>query len=65
MTELGKVEVGKEKEAIIQKFKEDIISLVVEGIEPKEVSNHIWKYNTDQYFPKVYEYIKKLAEAVD
>ena len=55
----------QEKEVTIKKFKESIISLMVEGIEPKDVSNYIWKHNTDKSFPKIYAYIKELAEDID
>ena len=55
----------QEKEVTIQKFKESIISLMIEGIEPQDVSNYIWKYNTDKSFPNIYAYIKELAEDID
>ena len=55
----------QEKEDAIQKFKESILSLMLDGIEPQDISNYLWKHNTDKTFPKVYTYIKELAEAID
>lgn len=55
----------QEKGVAIQKFKESIISLILEGIKPQDVSNYIWKHNTDESFSDVYKYIKELAEAID
>ena len=55
----------QEKEVTIQKFKDSIISLMIEGIKPQDVSNYIWKHNTDKSFPNIYAYIKELAEDID
>lgn len=55
----------KNKEKVIEEFRDMIICLCKNDIKPSDVSNFIWKYHKDESFSEIYKYIKELADAID
>ena len=55
----------KDKEKVIEEFRDMIVYLCKNDIKPSDVSSFIWRYYRDESFSKVYKYIKELANAVD
>lgn len=55
----------KDKEKVIEEFRDKIVSLYKNDISPNDVANFVWKHHKDESFSEVYKYIKELAEAVD
>lgn len=55
----------KDKEKAIEEFRDMIIYLNKNDINPSDVSSFIWRHHSDKYFSEVYKYIKELADAVN
>ena len=55
----------KDKEKAIEEFRDMIIYLHKNDINPSDVSSFIWRHHLDKSFSEVYKYIKELADAVN
>ena len=55
----------KEKEKAIEEFRDMIIYLHKNDINPSDVASFIWRHHLDKSFSEVYKYIKELADAVN
>ena len=55
----------KDKEKVIEEFRDMIVYLCKNDIKPSDVSSFIWKHHRDESFSEVYKYIKELADNVD
>ena len=55
----------KDKEKVIEEFRDMIVYLCKNDIKPSDVSSFIWKHHRDESFSEVYKFIKELADAVD
>ena len=55
----------KDKEKVIEEFRDMIVYLCKNDIKPSDVSSFIWRHHRDKSFSEIYKYIKELADAVD
>ena len=55
----------KDKEKVIEEFRDMIIYLCKNDIKPSDVSSFIWKYHKDESFSEIYKFIKELSDSID
>ena len=55
----------KDKEKAIEEFRDMIVYLHKNDINPSDVSSFIWRHHLDKSFSEVYKYIKELADVVN